>query len=615
MKKTTIAIIPLVLFVLLISASAMLTQENSSPRPLGTLFAPSTPIVISDSISPSSSPLIGLDANGAAHVVWIEYGDFRRFMYADNKDGSWIDPSAVERIIGTADWAGDPAFAVTAGGVCHLTFQDAGPTSADIFYLVNNNGWSRLINICFNGGGSGYSSCAVNPVDDTFYVVWNDETVNMWDIYLKFRSPSGTWGQIQTVPVGLGYTPDISLDARGTAHLVWSTRSGGDSAVLYSRNPNPQNSSQWTSPIMIKASTAEDYCFPMVRSDESGNAYILWKDGTRGNDEFFFRKVSSDGSLSDEANVSQTATSSQDGAIAVNAKTGNVYVAWSEGGQGIYLNANTGTWSGPTLLTTSLGPSFQPNLAVDSADVVHLVYASQTGRTSEIMYQTVGERTQPTTTTTTTTTSVLPDPMPPTDLVLDSRLDEFPNKKINTLSWHRNLLNKTIPLESYRIYRKGAGQPDSAYGFLAAVPADFFRYEDKDLQFSQSFAYAVSSLAMSGKESELSAPVTENSIFPPRNVQVRTIVNRSLSLYEKINIITWLETPMNAGVAVAEYHIYRWSVDAESSECELIATVGANVQAFSDRRVPRDQKFFYALTAVDTAGRESTRSDPGHEEF
>ena len=615
MKKTTVAMVPLVFFTLLISVSALMTQEKGDGPRQETILAPSTPVVISDSINISTQPLIGLDSTGANYVVWIDTGNFRTLRFTTNKSGSWVTPSSVEKILDPGDMAGFPAFTVTPAGACHLTFQDDGPTSLDVFYLAyDGTVWSKLINICFNIGPSGLSSSDINPIDNTLFVVWIDGTVNTYEIYLKYRTSAGAWSLIQTVPVGLGYAPDISLDAKGTAHLVWAVMSGGDSAVLYSKNPSPQDPTQWTKPITIKGATAESNSRPKVRSDKAGNAYVIWRDGTQGNDEIFFREVLSDTTLSDEVNISMSTYSAQDGAIAVNKDNGQVYVAWSEGEHGVFFNARADTWFGPNLLSGGLGSAYSPSLSVDAAGAAHVVYSAQTGRTVEIVYQTVGTGTGPTTTSTTTTTIPV-DPMPPADLVLVTQLDEFPNKKINTLSWHRNLLNKDIPLDGYRIYRKRAGLTDAAYGFLAAVPADFFQYADKDLSFSQSYTYAVSALARSGKESGQSAAVTENSVFPPRNVQVRTIFNRSLALIEKINILTWLETPLNQAVSVSAYNVYRRSINDDSSVVELIATVGANATTFSDRRVPRDERFSYAVTAVDGAGRESARSESAYEEF
>jgi hypothetical protein len=388
MKKATIAILVLILWTTAATTLNPAAPQNQSLVKTALLAGSPTPVDISLSATESDTPVLGVDGNGAAYVVWFEYEGSRSFYFATNKSGAWSSPQYIEQIVYNASEAGFPWMDVSASGVCHLIYQDGRTwVSYDIFHTAyQNNSWSPLTNVSDNNGGSCYSGCAVNPVDNYTYVVWQDGTGLEWgwNLLLRYRSPSGSWGSIQLLPIGGGYMPQVAIDAKGTAHLIWTT--GWGRTLWYSRNSTPQNSSQWTQPTLIKWDVGEDWSYAKVACDNAGNAYVIWMDGTAQNDEIFLRKVNSDGSLAPEINVSQSAASSQEGAIAANKKNGDILIAWKETND-IYVNAFVGgVWSGPGNVTKGLIPSKMPSVAVDGAGGAHLAFAGNVNGNWEIIY-------------------------------------------------------------------------------------------------------------------------------------------------------------------------------------------------------------------------------------
>jgi hypothetical protein len=363
-------------------------QNGEGSRTAKNTAALTTPVNISHSSSPSGNPLVGVDANGAAYAVWYEYQPGRVFYFATNKSGAWSTPYQFERLHYDVEEAGFPALAVSQSGVCHLIFQDGRETSYDIYHLAYDSGWSSAVNVSDNEGGSAYGGVAVNPLDNAAYVVWQDGTgrTQGWDNDFRARSASGSWGARQTLPLGDGYMPKIAVDGSGTAHMVWGT--GWGTTIWYAKNRTPLNAASWTQPTLIKWDVREDWSYPKIAADSAGNAYIIWMDGTRGNDEIFLVKITSDGTVSSETNVSQSAASSTDAALAVDRSNGNIYVAWVENGD-IYFNMYDGSWSGPQNLTSSAAPSGMPSLAVDPSGTVHLVYQEESGGNYEIFYAAV----------------------------------------------------------------------------------------------------------------------------------------------------------------------------------------------------------------------------------
>jgi len=610
MKRTTLGGILLLVSISLLSVFAFVNPEAGRRERTGPFPSLTTPVNISNSASDSDFPLVGVDGGGAAYAVWIEHQSRRNFNFSTNKSGSWLSPQYAGQIFSDAEMTGYPAFAVSSAGICHLTFQDVRVSSYDVFHLLYDSSWGPAANLSNNSGGSGMSSCAVNPADSTLYVPWTDGTVSEWEIYLRFRTAAGVWSDAQTLQIGPGYMPSIALDASGRACLAWTIRGGGTSSVWFSRNDTPQNPGTWSSPVLIKGDTGENFCNPRIDCDNAGNAYILWLDNTLGNDEIFLRKIARDGVLDAEVNVSRTPGASQDGALAVNRLNGRVYVSWSEGGD-IYLDTFGDSWSGSMNLTNDAAVSGTPSLALDSSGNLHLVYAEVVaGGNRDIFYMT-GRVT--TTTSTTTTTSIPPRLSPPLDLALETLPSDDQAAKLNALTWHRNPENRTFVLREYRIFRKRAGYPDGDYIFLGAVSLNTYRYEDAGLPLTQRFTYRMTTAAQNGDESDPSAPADEDGLAPPLNATCRTIMNNSLFRHEKINIIAWQGNVLNADVTVDQYHVFRKRSDQQDAQYDLIGSVAGGLFEYQDRKVPLGGKYYYVITAVDAAGNESRRSSAARE--
>lgn len=363
-------------------------QKSEGSRTVKITAALATPVNISRSSSPSGDPVVGVDGNGSAYAVWFEYLPNRAFYFATNRSGAWSSPYQFERLYYDVEESGFPVLAVSSSGACHLIYQDARENSYDIYHIAYDSGWSSAVNASSNEGGSAYGGVAVNPLDNAAYVVWQDGTGRDqgWDLYFRARNAAASWGSKQILPIGGGYMPKIAVDGSGTAHMVWGT--GWGTTLWYSKNRTPLNASSWTQPILIKGDVGEDWSYPKIACDSAGNAFIIWMDGTRGNDEIFLVKVASNGAVSGEVNVSQSAASSADATLAVDRSNGNIYVAWVENGD-IYFNMYNGSWIGSQNLTSSAASSGMPGLAVDPSGTVHLVYREGSGGNSEIFYASV----------------------------------------------------------------------------------------------------------------------------------------------------------------------------------------------------------------------------------
>jgi hypothetical protein len=227
---------------------------------------------------------MGVDSSGAAYSVWIEGN---QILFATDRTGQWSSPELAYTIrYVTMDIDGAKGLAVGPNGVCHLFVQDGDPeaTNYDVWHVVYDNGWGNAEDISYTPEPSDAPTGAVNPVDGSVICGWYDSTIHMWDIFLRYRSPAGNWGNIGILESGYyaDYRPEFVFDASGRAHIVWYKRAFGSSKVMYSRNNDPSNSSGWSSPIEVKSETGEDWAFSKVDCDDAGNVYVVWVDASTG---------------------------------------------------------------------------------------------------------------------------------------------------------------------------------------------------------------------------------------------------------------------------------------------------------------------------------------------
>ena len=209
----------------------------------------------------------------------------------------------------------------------------------------------------------------------------------------------------------------------------------------------------------------------------------------------------------------------------------------------------------------------------------------------------------------------IPIPKPPLDLILSTGLDDSWTQKINTLTWHRNPGNTGLELTGYGIYRKRADRPDADFVKIASADPEAYAYVDGGLPLNQRFTYRLTTIPKDsfGKESNKSEPASEGSVFPPLAVACRTVFNNSLFRKEKINIISWQGSPLNEGVTIAQYDIYRKVAGQEDSAYRLIASVAGSAVEFRDRMLSFDERYVYAIKSIDTGGAQSGISNPARE--
>jgi hypothetical protein len=170
--------------------------------------------------------------------------------------------------------------------------------------------------------------------------------------------------------------------------------------------------------------------------------------------------------------------------------------------------------------------------------------------------------------------------------------------------------NGTAPanVAGYNLYRKAG----DSFLKLNAQPLKETRFAERAFQFGATYEYIVRALSYTPGSANLneaiegnaSAPlvVTPKDTFPPSAPTAITIasINAQVSLF-------W---PSNPEPDLAGYNLYR----SEDENAPAAKWVKLNARlhtptTFRDDRVQVGKRYFYRLTALDTAGNESARSE------
>jgi len=95
---------------------------------------------------------------------------------------------------------------------------------------------------------------------------------------------------------------------------------------------------------------------------------------------------------------------------------------------------------------------------------------------------------------------------------------------------------------------------------------------------------------------------------PAQNVSCTQVSNRSLFRKEAFNRIRWEANPLNSQLSVVEYRVYR--AENIPRSFHLIATVSPGKLECLDGPVKTGDRLYYAVSSVDSTGRESPKSLP-----
>ncbi len=574
------------------------------------------PVNISNTGAESRAPVIDLDNQGNAYVIWQDWpgyygaGGARQTMFNTNKAGQWQSGATLihDQLYIAIDDSGFPTVAVNPSGTRIFVAYHDGDFVArlmQVFYREWANGsWSPdYLNFSQAPAPCEYPALAFSPLDDTIFGLFMADVGTHFELAMRYRDGvTGAFSSTDLTNILSGAskylyaTKHMKFDPQGVLHAVFTTHT----QAWYSKNATPKNLGSWSTAVNLSGETGLRDTNPRIAVDNAGEAYVVWEQVIGGNMEIMFRKTIG-GVWQAAENLSQTSNDSEFATIAVNRMTGDLFVAWQEDipGNGevfvksyeLQSGSTARSWSPNINFSNSPGPSGEPYLNSDVNGGIHLVYVdTPSGGRPEIFYSARSS-----------------GPKPPVNITLTTTLDSSETRKVNTLAWQTNPDNTSFTVTNYKIYRSVGG---GDFSLLTTVSASSLQYQDTNLDTGTIYAYRLTSVASDGREGQTSAAVDDNKDFqmPPVHVTLTVAYNKILFYQENYVRIAFDRNPLNKDANVAGYEVYRRKVGESDDQFALIASLDATTFNYSYVIRPPDpvlQKYAYALKTVFNNGAKS----------
>lgn len=157
------------------------------------------------------------------------------------------------------------------------------------------------------------------------WAVWSEREGQQWHLYSRTFA-NDAWGPRRKITDG--HYPNIFhrlvRDGSGRLHLVWVGHEYGASYVFWSR----LDGDRWASPTRLSGPSA---WVPEAAADSSGALWVTWDSYRHGNYDIYLRKISAEGELGPEIQVTKTDLFQTHPSIAID-KQDRVWLAWHESG-------------------------------------------------------------------------------------------------------------------------------------------------------------------------------------------------------------------------------------------------------------------------------------------
>ena len=258
------------------SAIVVWSQHNDN-NPIGTVLIHASRFsagmwsgdsTIENGVHDAGSPVIAMDSNGNATVVWPQSDGSSYHIYSNRFSASgWGTSVQIESL----DNASIPQVGMDNNGgamVVWMQFPD---------YKVYANhfaagAWSTPILLSTSDGAAGYPTLATDGKGNAI-AMWSQSNSTNDSIFTN-RYSSGGWSTSMVFQAGFNYNstiPEVAMDDNGNAMAVWRQNYSGSNHLVASR----YSTGTWGSHLQIDSiSSSPD--IPRIAMDYNGNAIVIW---------------------------------------------------------------------------------------------------------------------------------------------------------------------------------------------------------------------------------------------------------------------------------------------------------------------------------------------------
>jgi hypothetical protein len=261
-----------------------------------------------------------------------------------------------------------------------------------LFVQAAQADWTPAKRLTWTSGSSQNPTIAADSLGNV-HVVWNDDTPGNNEIYHKKSTNGGTnWGTAKrlTWTSGQSFCPVDAVDSSGILHIVWSENTVGTSEIYYGKTAD--GGVTWTANKRLTWNSGISWR-PDIAVGPFDSLHVAWSDSTPGNAEIYYKK-SSDGGVTWLAGKRLTWTSGSSYLPDLTVDSaGNLHLVWSDetpGATEIFYKKSTNdgvTWTSSKRLTWTSGSSWGPDIAVDTSGNLHVVWGDDTPGNYAVYYK------------------------------------------------------------------------------------------------------------------------------------------------------------------------------------------------------------------------------------
>jgi len=188
---------------------------------------------------------------------------------------------------------------------------------------------------------------------------------------------------------GHSFSPAIAVGSNNRIHVVWYDNTSGNYEIYYKQSTNGGTS--WSAHKRLTW-TAGDSSYPAIATDSTQTIHVVWHDTTPGYADIYYRR-SPDGGTTWNAvqRLTWTSSKSYDPALAVDSND-KIHLLWRDSPSGnidIYHKRSTNgglTWSAAKRITWTADETFGPAISAASDNKIHLVYPDDSSGDRQLYY-------------------------------------------------------------------------------------------------------------------------------------------------------------------------------------------------------------------------------------
>jgi hypothetical protein len=263
-------------------------------------------------------PTVAIDSGNNAIVVWEDYRNSHRDIYAQRMDASgnrlWSADVRVNSDSGTTDQM-YAAVAVDGSGNAFIVWQDDrnGLDDTDIYAQKLDTSGGRVwtsdvrVNSDAEKRYQRYPAVTTGGGSEAI-VVWYDYRVSSDGLWAQKLSADGNRAWVADVRinsadwVNLSWSsesiPDVVIDGTGNILAVWNDLRN-DNVDIYAQKLDASANRLWAADVRVNSdSTAAEQKAPAMAVDGSGNVVVVWKDQRNDNPDIYAQRLSAGGGKS-----------------------------------------------------------------------------------------------------------------------------------------------------------------------------------------------------------------------------------------------------------------------------------------------------------------------------